>query len=109
MEIFNKVENKKNLYIGGSIIAVALIAVIAFVIINLNSTKASDAMEAYAKLIDDGKYNEMYEMLSKDAKNNISLEAFVNRNKNIYTGIEADKIRLSDVEENDGKVSYTMS
>lgn len=109
MEIFNKVGNKKNLYIGGSIIAVALIAVIAFVIINLNSTKASDAMETYVKLIDDGKYDEMYEMLSNDAKKNISLEDFVNRNKNIYTGIEADKIKLNDIEESDGKVSYTMS
>lgn len=109
MEIFNKVENKKNLYIGGSIIALVLIAVITFVVINLNSTKASDAIETYVKLIDDGKYNEMYQMLSKDAKNNISLEAFVNRNKNIYTGIEADKVKLSDIEESDGKVSYTMS
>lgn len=109
MEIFNKVGNKKNLYIGGSIIAVILIAVIVFVIVNLNSAKASDAMEAYVKLINNEKYNEMYEMLSSDAKNNISLEEFVNRNKNIYTGIEADKIKVSDIEESDGQVSYTMS
>lgn len=109
MDILNKVGNKKKLYIGGSLITVILIAVIAFVIINLNSAKASDTMETYVNLINDNKYDEMYEMLSKDAKNNITLEAFVNRNKNIYTGIQADKIKLSDIEENDGKVSYTMS
>lgn len=109
MEILNKTGNKKNLYIGSAIAVIIVIVVIVFALINMNRPKMSDALTSYVHLLKDAKYEEMYKMISSEAKDTISEEDFINRNKNIYTGIDATDIKVSNVEEIDGKVSYTMS
>lgn len=101
-------KNKKNLFIGGGIAAVVVVVIIG-VVFFMNKTSGADVMEKYTAFINDGKYDEMYAMLSKDAKKDISKKDFITRNKNIYTGIEATKIKLSDIKEEEGTVSYTMS
>lgn len=56
----------------------------------------------YYGLLAKGKYKEMYGMLDTASKANISSEDFIERNKNIYSGIGACSIlaEIIDVEEN---------
>ena len=55
-----------------------------------NSTKASMCVKEYFSLLNDKKYDEMYELVETD----LSKEDFVNRVKNIYEGIEAEDISI---------------
>lgn len=45
--------------------------------------------------IEDGKYDEMYRMLDAQTRSGISEEAFAERNKKIYEGIEAADVRIT--------------
>ena len=49
--------------------------------------------------IEEGKYDQMYDMLSETAKNSISKDDFISRNENIYSAIEAKNIKIEDVTE----------
>ena len=68
----------------------------------------------YTSYLDHGRYEDMYDMLDEQSRQEISLEDFVIRNKNIYEGIEAGNIQsqISAVEEpkeHVAIVSYQMS
>lgn len=49
----------------------------------------------YMACIEDGRYDEMYGMLDEQTRGGISREAFEERNKKIYEGIEAADIRVT--------------
>ena len=49
----------------------------------------------YMTCIEDGKYDEMYRMLDAQTRSGISEEAFAERNKKIYEGIEAADVRIT--------------
>lgn len=49
----------------------------------------------YMACIEDGKYDEMYRMLDAQTRSGISEEAFAERNKKIYEGIEAADVRVT--------------
>ena len=49
----------------------------------------------YMACIEDSRYDEMYSMLDDQTRSEISEEAFEERNKNIYGGIEAKDIRIT--------------
>ena len=49
----------------------------------------------YMACIEDGKYEEMYRMLDAQTRSGISEEAFTERNKKIYEGIEAADVRVT--------------
>ena len=107
--------NKKVLV--GVIIAIIVViagGVVAFFILNQPKTNPEDIWQNYISLINDQKYEEMYEMLTQDSKIQISQEDFVKRNKNIYEGIDmADmKSEITLVEEEDPsirKISYDLT
>lgn len=56
--------------------------------------KPDELLMEYMQYIPDGNYEAMYGMLDRQSHLNISLEDFVERNKNIYEGIEAANIRI---------------
>ena len=87
-------KNKKAIIIV--IVTIIIICAIAGVIIYINSTKEKpeDTLNAYISLINDQKYEEMYNMISNESKGQISQEDFVKRNKNIYEGIDAVNIKI---------------
>ncbi len=63
---------------------------------------------SYVKHINNGEYDQMYEMLDDSSKANINKEDFITRNKNIYSGIEAQNITVDDItftENKDGTAS----
>lgn len=101
-----KKKKKKKIVIKKLIILIffaSLIGMIAFININNNNEeKRSEAMEAlntYMCYINDGKYEEMYNMLSNESKKDITKEDFVSLNKTVYEQIEASHILLSNMEE----------
>lgn len=107
--------NKK--VIVGIIVAVVIIAIIggvvAFWVLNQPKTNPEDIWQSYISLINEQKYEEMYEMLTEDSKAQISQEDFIKRNKNIYEGIDMTnmKAEITSVEEEDSstrKIAYNL-
>ena len=93
------------------IIIVALISITVVKINNDNNEKAiKETLEIFIANINEKKYDEMYNMLSENAKSEITQEDFVNRNKNIYEGIDAVNIKIDILElskeNNINKVNY---
>lgn len=103
-------KNKKILI---PIIIILIIAIIitVVIIINNNKIKPEDTLNTYISLINEQKYEEMYEKLSSDAKSKITKEDFITRNKNIYNGIDATniQIQISDKEKEDEIIKLTYS
>ena len=99
-------KNKKIIIVAIVIIvAIAIIAGGAFIIINKNAPKPEEALSEYISLLNEQKYEEMYNMISESSKTQISQEDFVKRNKNIYEGIDAYDIKITPSETTkDGKI-----
>lgn len=108
------------------IITFLLVAIIVSIIIGVNSyikhlenldkQKQESVIQTYFSYINEKKYEEMYELLSKSSKESISKEDFVKRNKNIYNGIDATNVKIEIVQiledgtnENKRKVNYSES
>ncbi len=85
-----------------SIVVLALIIIVASICIYLNSlvtrSKPEDVVSAYMTYLVNGEYERMYELIDQNSKNNNSQEVFVSRNKNIYTGIEARNIMITNMQ-----------
>ena len=104
-------KNKKVLISILVVLAIAIIVAVAIFVVNRNKVKPEDTLYTYISLINEQKYDEMYQMLSSDSKSEISQEDFVTRNKNIYNGIDAVnvKVEVSNVEKEDGVTKLTYS
>lgn len=106
-------KNKKTVIIVIVVIAIliAVIAGVAIYITNKNAPKPEEALSAYIELLNEQKYDEMYNMISESSKSQISQENFVKRNKNIYEGIDAYDIKITQSEKtkegNTYKIPYT--
>ena len=83
---------KKKLITLFIIILMAIIGTIC--VVKSNKTKPEEILNQYVGLLNEKKYEEMYEYITKQSKEKISQEDFVKRNKNIYEGIDAYDIKL---------------
>ena len=90
--------NKKTAGIA-VIAAAAVIAIIAGIAVFM-TTRATPQKElqAFAALLQEQDYEEMYAHLSENARASWSQEAFITRNQNIYGGIGASAIEFSDIQ-----------
>ena len=90
------------------ILLVVIIAII--VVLNTDKEKPEDVFKSYISKINEKKYEEMYEMLSNEAKSKISKDDFITKNKNIYEGIDALNINIditeTKKEDKKAKISY---
>lgn len=106
-------KNKKAIIIA--LVVVIIICAIIGIVLYINSTKEKpeDVLSTYISLINEQKYEEMYNMISNESKGQISQEDFVKRNKNIYEGIDAYdiKITISETIKEKGvyKITYSES
>ncbi|MDO5517197.1 MAG: penicillin-binding transpeptidase domain-containing protein [Clostridium sp.] len=108
-------KNKKNIYIVAGVLIVIvplIICICAWYI--YNSTHNPEAKwNEYVTMLQNGQYEDMYELLDSSAKAKVSKEDFVARNKNIYSGIEAENIEVNITgKEKDGSssvISYDTS
>lgn len=106
-------KNKKVIIIAlvAVIVICAIIGIVAY--INRTKEKPEDVLSTYISLINEQKYEEMYNMISNESKKQISQEDFIKRNKNIYEGIDAFdiKVTISETLKEKGvnKVTYSES
>lgn len=117
MEEENKKSSKKVGIIISVIIIILLIAgIIAWYIIsNMDKNKPDEVLYAYIDCLKNQDYEGMYSLISDSTKQSIDKDTYLARNKNIYEGIEATNIEISDVETTINKkpkkysVKYTMT
>ena len=117
MEEENKKSSKKVGIIISVIIIILLIAgIIAWhTISNMDKNKPDEVLYAYIDCLKNQDYEGMYSLISDSTKQSIDKDTYLARNKNIYEGIEATNIEISDVETTINKkpkkysVKYTMT
>lgn len=101
----------KKILIPIIILIILLVTAITIYVINQNSAKPQDTLTTYVSLLNDHKYEEMYNLLSSDSKTQITQENFITRNKNIYEGIDACniKVEIKEITKEDKitKIAYT--
>lgn len=110
-----KAGNKKILGAVIGIAAVLIITGIGCAVFFWQSGKTpEETLTAYSELVNQRKYDQMYEMLSDQAKEHISEEEFTERNQKIYEGIEAENLTVQCEEEpifgeekKEAELSYT--
>ncbi|MGL4774626.1 MAG: penicillin-binding transpeptidase domain-containing protein [Clostridium sp.] len=88
-------KNKKNLIL---LIASVLIITVTGVLIYFVTRKPNTekALKEYFELVNNGDYEGMYNKLSNASKKKITKDDFIARNKNIYIGIEAENIEVTE-------------
>ena len=117
MEEENKKSSKKVGIIISVIIIILLIAgIIAWhTISNMDKNKPDEVLYAYIDCLKNQDYEGMYSLISDSTKQSIDKDTYLARNKNIYEGIEATNIEISNVETTINKkpkkysVKYTMT
>lgn len=108
---------KKIIIISVVAIILAIIAVVIGIYFYISSqpkNNPEDVVSTYAQYIVDQNYEEMYNLILENSKAQTSQEDYINRNKNIYEGIEIANfaINITSVEKGDNntvKVSYNNS
>lgn len=102
--------DKKTAIIAGSVIAaVAACAAGGVIIWNVLGSRpvAEDTVREYFDRLNQGDYAGMYALLSEDSKKQLTEEAFVERNQNIYEGIEASDLKITLAEGETGNRGVT--
>lgn len=103
--------DKKKLWgIAGIVAAVAIVAVAAYFLFS-GGSKPESVLLSYTDLLKEGKYKDMYSLISSDAKKKWKEEDFITRNKNIYEGIDASDFSMeikdsSDTGDDGSEISY---
>lgn len=64
---------------------------------SINVKQSEKLLQEYFELLNEKKYDLMYDKLSDESKNEISKESFIERNKNIYEGIGAKNITIDSI------------
>lgn len=72
--------------------------------------KPEDILELYMSYIDKKQFEDMYEILDEQSRQTIAAADFVERNKNIYEGIDADNvtIQINNTEKSDDAKESTV-
>ncbi len=98
------------------IIAIAVIIITCVLLNNVVSkSRPEDVFNAYISYLQNEQYEQMYNLLDEKTRNDFSLDVFVSRNKNIYKGIEATNITVTNMQVNEdekngtAEITYNMS
>ena len=104
-------KNRKGIIIAISLIVVIVIVGLIIFFINSNSQKPEEVLYNYIQNLNNKDYEAMYENLSEASKQSYSKDEFITRNKNIYEGIDAININISDlvITKEKGKFKITYS
>ena len=118
-------QKKQVIIIVSSIIAILIIGIIVFFVIQSQGEKPEEALNRYISLINEKKYEDMYQMISDTSKEKVTKENFIERNQAIYEGIDMANMNLTiktinkkennvqeieyeiSMDTNAGKVTYT--
>jgi len=115
---------KKTLVILFSALCVVILGVTGIFIIPSLTGESSEIVQTenkpmepdefttyYFSLIDGGKYEELYTLLSEQSQNTITAEDFITKNRNIYGGIGAKNlsVTIGQISDYDGRVDESES
>ncbi len=104
---------KKVIIIVCLIIIIAVLAGVYVYISNMPKNEPQSVLENYISQINEKNYEGLYDLISSASKESISKEDFINRNKNIYEGIDASNVTIEissiEKENNETKISYKES
>lgn len=104
---------KQRIVFGVGIVILILLIIMGFFIFLPKQSKAEEVFHQYISFLKEQKYEEMYQLLSKESQEKISQEDFVKRNKNIYEGMEASAIKIeiheTEKAKNQTKITYEES
>lgn len=98
-------------FAAAAIVLVSAGGVLAWSMLRIKSTPEETAKKYFA-LLNQGKYEEMYALLSTEARKDITQSDFADRNKNIYEGISARNIKVTlkgEPEYKDGRKDAVVS
>lgn len=92
-------------------ILVTLLLIIAIGVVGCSSTKDEDVLTNYVNYLNEGNYKQIYSMLSKESKEYIGKEEFLERYTNIYSAINAKDIKIIKENSSNNKsmeIPYTL-
>ena len=104
----------KIIIIGVTILVVILAVLLGIVIYSSNKPKTEEEiLKEYISSLNKAKYEEMYEMLTEESKQKIEKDAYVEKNKNIYSGIDMKNATIEiknkeEVNNKETKVTYQI-
>ena len=114
-------ENKSHKKVG-IIIAIIVLLILAiaggiawYIISNMDQNTPDEVLSQYISCLSNKDYEGMYSLLSESTKARVDKDTYIARNKNIYEGIEATNISISNITTNIDKKSsnftttYTMT
>lgn len=113
-EEIQKTKSSKKVAIIITIIIILLLigGIVAWYIIsNMDKNKPEEVLNAYIECLKNQDYEGMYLLTSDSTKARVDKETFLSRNKNIYEGIEATNIEISNIvyNEENKSINYDMS
>ena len=111
MEEENKKSSKK---VGINITVIIIILLIAgivawYIISNMDKNTPEEVLNAYIECLKNQDYEGMYMLISDSTKSRVDKDTYLARNKNIYEGIEATNIEISNVNVTINKRDKTYS
>ena len=111
MEEENKKSSKKVGVIITVIVILLLIAGIVswYIISNMDKNTPEEVLNAYIECLKNQDYEGMYLLISDSTKSRVDKDTYLARNKNIYEGIEATNIEISNVNVTINKRDKTYS
>lgn len=82
---------KKKVIIVVAVIAVLVLSIVSIIFFSREKSSPEDVIKQYMAYITEKKYDEMYELTTKET----SQEEYITRNENIYEGIEVSKLNIN--------------
>lgn len=104
--VYTNRNRKKYIAIGGLVAIVVIVAVVLFFLLSGNNNES--ALKNFYAQISEKKYEDMYNSLSSESQKSYDQQIFVERNQNIYEGIEASDFQIEVTDETDNELTYNV-
>lgn len=104
--VYTNRNRKKYIAIGGLVAIVVIVAVVLFFLLSGNNNEST--LKNFYAQISEKKYEDMYNSLSSESQKSYDQQTFVERNQNIYEGIEASNFQIEVTDETDNKLTYNV-
>lgn len=104
--VYTNRNRKKYIAIGGLVAIVVIVAVVLFFLLSGNNNEST--LKNFYAQISEKKYEDMYNSLSSKSQKSYDQQTFVERNQNIYEGIEASNFQIEVTDETDNELTYNV-
>ena len=104
--VYTNRNRKKYIAIGGLVAIVVIVAVVLFFLLSGNNNEST--LKNFYTQISEKKYEDMYNSLSSESQKSYDQQTFVERNQNIYEGIEASNFQIEVTDETDNELTYNV-